>query len=713
MSRRQPKSGMRLLAWSGLVALALALAAASALPSDAAVASAAVAAVSLIPIALASAGSVVTFWRVEGEERRFWMYMGVATSLLAASETFWAYWIVFIDPTGPVLPHPFELLQLGAAVTFVAAIMSLSRFGSEPLAVRLRYHLDTVLAMLLVFFASYRWLIGPLFAEIPGRSTGLLLVGSAYPVIGTTLLVGTFGIVVGLKAGRWRTWERLFALSLSVYSFGILAWPWWYLELQRSGGQVPPSFLVDYPFPAGFYLLFVAAVYRLTEGEGAAVPRSVRVPIGRWPTWLVPVYFAGVALCVPALAWASATATDAADEHVYMAGAVTLVFLLGARSWLSMLEGSHLRVSSMTDPVTGVGNRRGFDAALSLQVPSGSRTGSVIALDIDGFGRINEVSGRAEGDRILRDTAAILASVTGPDAALFRLGEDDLMMLLPGVGPVQAAATAAACATRVEDSVRWGAMAVSISAGVASWPTHGRTGEVIVRNALNAREWARAAGGARMRVYEEAEGRVIDPLERLERIKRGDQLSMIRALASAVDARDPHAADHSRLVAGAAVALAREIGFPAERVALVETAALAHDIGKLAVDDRVLKTPDLLTQDERASIEEHPVLGEQVLRFAGIPEVLPWVRHHHERWDGGGYPDGLAGDAIPLEARIIAIADAYEVMTSGRPYQAKLDHRAALRHIELEAGTHFDPSLASVFVKRMWDAEPLTSVGPA
>jgi putative nucleotidyltransferase with HDIG domain len=256
-------------------------------------------------------------------------------------------------------------------------------------------------------------------------------------------------------------------------------------------------------------------------------------------------------------------------------------------------------------------------------------------------------------------------------------------------------------------------MAVSVSAGVASAPVHGSEAEDLVRKALTAREWARAAGGARARVYDDGEGHLLDPAERLERIRRGDHLSTVRALASAVDARDPYAPEHSRAVARSAAKLAREIGLSEERTALVETAALLHDIGKLAVDDRVLSTPHLLTHAERERIQDHPVFGERILRSAGVAEILPWIRHHHERWDGSGYPDGIQAEEIPIEARIIAIADAYEAMTSGRPYQPTLSHHAALRHIELEAGSHFDPSLSSAFVKIMWDEGRATPVYPS
>ena len=707
MSANRQRSTARLLAWAGLVPLAAVQFAAGALVRDQVAASALSWSVSILAIVLACAGALLACRRVTGEERRFWFLLALATGLLVFSESYWAYTVVLVDPTGPVLPHPFEFLQGAAALAFVALVISLTRFGSEPLVVRVRFYADVALGMVAGFVAAYRWLVGPLFEGVPRHSTGLLLVGSLYPVLGATLLAGTFGVLVGFKAERWQPWERLFALSLSVYTAGILVWPWWYRGLLLAEQPQPAGSLVDYLFTGGFYVFFIAAVYRLTETDARSRPRTVPAPVGRWP-WFGPAYIGAMTLLVPLLAWASVTADSPGDAQVYLGAAVVLVTLLGTRSWLVTLEGSYLAASSLTDPVTGLQNRRAFEIAMPRYIAErGTSHVSVVAFDIDGFGRLNEIAGRLEADRVLRATAATIAETLGQGDTLFRLGGDDLVAVLAGASPSRAAEIARECGNRVERTVRYGVMAVSLSAGVAAAPEHAGEAEQLVRKAMTAQEWARAAGGARVRVYDELDGHLLDPDERLRRIRAGEHLATVRALSSAADARDPHSAEHSRVVARGAVALAREVGLSDDRVGLIETAALLHDVGKLAVDGRILSKPHLLTEAERVRVREHPAFGERMLRSAGVPEILPWIRHHHERWDGGGYPDRLAGERIPLEARIICIADAYELMVTGRPYQSPLTHRAALRHIELESGTHFDATLAAAFVRIMWDSEPL------
>jgi putative nucleotidyltransferase with HDIG domain len=174
--------------------------------------------------------------------------------------------------------------------------------------------------------------------------------------------------------------------------------------------------------------------------------------------------------------------------------------------------------------------------------------------------------------------------------------------------------------------------------------------------------------------------------------------AVIRAFVRVIDAKSRYTAEHSEHVATFAIGIARECGFDADTVERVYLAALLHDIGKLRTPDAILNKPGALTECERQRIEQHPIDSVQML--AGIAQFDPYVpaiRHHHERIDGTGYPDGLAGDAIPLEARILAIADSFEAMTAARPYRPALPRSEALRRLQEGAGTQFDASLVTCF----------------
>jgi HD-GYP domain-containing protein (c-di-GMP phosphodiesterase class II) len=184
---------------------------------------------------------------------------------------------------------------------------------------------------------------------------------------------------------------------------------------------------------------------------------------------------------------------------------------------------------------------------------------------------------------------------------------------------------------------------------------------------------------------------------RLDRARRQSHRARLRALATAVDARDASTRFHSQAVAELVSAFALVIDLSEERTRLLETAALLHDIGKVGIPDEVLLKPGPLGDEEWQRMRTHCALGERLLAPAEMPEVLPIVRSHHEYWDGSGYPAGLSGPDIPLEARMLAICDAFEAMTTGRRWQPALSTAAALEEIERYAGARYDPALADTF----------------
>ncbi|MDP1715653.1 MAG: HD domain-containing protein [Anaerolineales bacterium] len=176
-------------------------------------------------------------------------------------------------------------------------------------------------------------------------------------------------------------------------------------------------------------------------------------------------------------------------------------------------------------------------------------------------------------------------------------------------------------------------------------------------------------------------------------------VSTIRSLTAAIDARDPYTHGHSQGVTYLAVELGKQIGLIPAELELLEFAALLHDVGKISVPDQILRKKEKLTPSEWESIRLHPYHGIQIIHpVAALAKIEPWIYHHHEKWDGSGYPDGLRGEDIPLEARIIAIADSYNAMTTDRPYRRALSQKEALAEIRHGTGTQFDPNLAEAFI---------------
>jgi HD-GYP domain-containing protein (c-di-GMP phosphodiesterase class II) len=191
-------------------------------------------------------------------------------------------------------------------------------------------------------------------------------------------------------------------------------------------------------------------------------------------------------------------------------------------------------------------------------------------------------------------------------------------------------------------------------------------------------------------------------------------IGSIRAFAAAIDAKDPYTRGHSERVAEGARVLARKFELPPEMQQRVWIAALLHDVGKIGVVESVLNKGGGLSEDEFVEMRAHPVIGEEILRpIVQLREMLPAVRWHHESWDGSGYPDGLKGDQIPLIARVVAIADTFDAMTTSRPYQAARTSEWAVQQIQGLAGTKFDPQLVAAFVRAFQAGEVRTRRSPS
>ncbi len=318
-----------------------------------------------------------------------------------------------------------------------------------------------------------------------------------------------------------------------------------------------------------------------------------------------------------------------------------------------------------TDPLTGLTNHRVFHERLREVVrddPAGEL--SVVVLDIDAFKGLNDAAGHQAGDDVLRAVAAVALAVAGDGDVVARLGGDELALLLPGADLDQASGVAAALHAGVR-ALDLAGGPVTVSLGVCDLATAG-SAEQLVRLADGALYWAKANGRDAVCTYRPGQVLDLSAEARAERVERANRLRAVQSLARAVDARDPATRLHSDRVAALASRLARQIGWSEADIERLREASLVHDIGKIAVPDDVLHKPGRLTAEEYEIVEVHAAKGAEIVEDTLDPEQVAWVRHHHERHDGRGYPDAIAGAAIPLGARILAVADSWDVMTSAR-----------------------------------------------
>jgi diguanylate cyclase (GGDEF)-like protein/putative nucleotidyltransferase with HDIG domain len=367
------------------------------------------------------------------------------------------------------------------------------------------------------------------------------------------------------------------------------------------------------------------------------------------------------------------------------------------RSVYSALKAMRL---ALTDPLTGLGNHRHFHERLQRDLDEAQERGVALTLcllDIDNFKQINDRFGHPVGDRVLAQVAARLRQ--GGEA--FRLGGDEFALLLPRRDEHEGFSIAKAIIERVADAECEHGGHVSISAGIATYPQHGVERSELVRVADSALYLAKEHGKNRVRVYRPD----LLELAELRRLAEGpDRAARLRAAASlahAVDARDAYTGSHSYMVGELSARVAKRMGLETEQVELARLAGSLHDLGKLAIPEEILRKPGPLNEAERLVLERHPQIGFRMLDSLGIEPVASWVLHHHERWDGDGYPDRLGEDAIPLGSRILFVADAYDAMTTDRVYRSKLSHDRAISELERCAGTQFDPEVVAALLEEL------------
>jgi len=378
------------------------------------------------------------------------------------------------------------------------------------------------------------------------------------------------------------------------------------------------------------------------------------------------------------------------------------------RSARTALEAMRL---AQTDPLTGLGNHRLFQEHLSRELerdPGPTSPLTLCLLDVDNFKRINDVFGHPAGDTALVEIGDALRAC----GLAYRVGGDEFAVILPGRGPTEALGVVSKTITRLAGSERESGASVRLSGGIASVPTHARTCDELLERADRALYDAKRQGRGAVCVFDERSSISDRPDRSAERRAR---LQAAGALAELLDAADgfiddleDHRGSHSQRVSGLAVRIAVTLGLDEDAVALVGLSGRLHDIGKLAIPKELLRKKQALTEPEMALMRDHVEIGARVLESLGAGDIALWILHHHERWDGTGYPYGLREDAIPLPARIIFVADSFDAMTSHRPYRKAVSHAEALSEVKRLAGQWYDPAVVAAL--EVTQAEALTDL---
>ena len=470
----------------------------------------------------------------------------------------------------------------------------------------------------------------------PGRGEGAL----AYPFGDVSLLILAAGAtaLLGRRAGR---------------VFGMVA-----LGLAACAVADAARLLEGVEVRAPLAALLLAAV--------AVLPRRRSLPtVSEGVHAALPAVFTIVALGV--LVWDQVSPLN--DAAVALA--LSVPFLLVVRLAISLRENSRLlarsRDEAMTDALTGLGNRRALMGGLRDALEDGDWR--LALFDLDGFKAYNDTFGHVAGDVLIEHLGGRLSAAVKGVGRAFRMGGDEFCVLVPADRATSALVRAGEALREEGEGFR-----IDASVGVVDLPG----------DAADAEEALQIAD---RRMYTQKEGRPHSPAR-----QSGDVL--LRVLAE----RRPDLLEHTRAVAVLARALATTVGAENEKRDEITRAAELHDIGKVAIPDVIIEKPGPLDPDEEAFMRRHVVIGEAIIAEApSLREVARLVRASHERWDGGGYPDALAGEEIPLGARMVAICDAFSAMRQDRPYGEVLGEDEALDELRRGAGTQFDPALVAAF----------------
>jgi two-component system cell cycle response regulator len=406
------------------------------------------------------------------------------------------------------------------------------------------------------------------------------------------------------------------------------------------------------------------------------------------------------AALLTALACGGAVAVGAAP--------VTAFGVLGVAALVGLQRANVNRViwklsdAAVTDELTGLTNRRGFQELFETELERARRSGqplSVIVGDLDYFKALNDRFGHAAGDRALEQLALILETAKRRLDTAARLGGEEFAVVLPDSDHHAAYILAERMRREVRETFMYEPYELTISLGVATFPLHGSSVEELVARADDALYAAKTLGRDRSVVWGETlDDDVLEATgEATPRSERN--ASTLRALAEVIDQREHGSSAHSQVVSRYAGAIARELGLSAEAIERVRFGGIVHDVGKVSVADEVLRKPGWLSAEDWIEMRRHPEIGARILAGASLADVSEWVLTHHERPDGSGYPAGLSGTEIPIEARILAVADAYEAMTADRVYRPAMTAEQARAELVRCAGTQFDSRVVEAFLR--------------
>jgi two-component system, cell cycle response regulator len=583
-------------------------------------------------------------------ERLPWLLIGAAMALWTVGDIYFSAALEDLDSVP--IPSLADAFYLAFYPLAYAGLVLLVRSRVQ------RFHrglwLDGLIAALAVGAVSAAVVVHAVSSSLGDAPTAEVATNMAYPLgdLGLLALVVAILAMTGWRPGR--TWALLaagllaFGISDSLYLF------------QSANDAYTSGTLVDVGWPAAMLVVAFAAWQPPT--------RHRRLRLEGWRVMAAPAAFGIV--CLGLLVWGTSDRLDRLALVLATAAMLVVIVRMALTFGDSVRMLASSREDAKTDPLTNLGNRRALMADLAATV-EGDRQHALALLDLNGFKTYNDTFGHPAGDALLVRLGTALGATIEHRGRAYRMGGDEFCLLFPvGAEPVDAVVAAASAAL----TERGEGFTVSSAYGVARVPEEAST-------ASDALKLADRRMYAQKNSARPSAGR-----------QSGDVL--LRALTE----RNAALGDHLQGVADLATAVGVAMGLAGEDLEDLRRAAALHDVGKMAIPDAILDKPGPLSGEEWSFVRRHTLVGERILAAApALHRVSRLVRASHERYDGTGYPDRLAGDDIPLGARIIFVCDAFDAMISERPYHRAASTEEALDELRRCAGTQFDPHAVEAF----------------